>query len=189
MNAPPTIAIGETYNAGTVRIHRYANCFFVTDLTNAGKRGKNCRELSIQPGYGPNRPKSLDGYAKAFADMTSFDEVIRFVKDILVDYPNGLTLTESEIKGIRVLPTATATPILVEGPYVKVEVTPLDATVSCLVDTINLPRGYPTSLTAKAAFYKWVQANQERAKTMRFREMMSEMITLGISFHDYCAMD
>lgn len=189
MNAPKTIAIGETFDAGTVRIHRYTDSFRVTDLTNAGKRGKTCREMSICLGYGENRPKNLDGYALAFVDLSSYDEVIRFVKDVLVDFPNGLALNESEVKGIRVLPTATAKPVVVEGSFVKVEATPLDATVSCLVDQINLPRGYPTSKTAMTAFYKWVQDNQERIQTMRFREIMSEMIARGISFHDYCSMD
>lgn len=186
-DAPKTIAVGHTVDTGTVRIHRYADSFEVTDITNAGRRGKTCRVASICRGYGANRPATLDGYALALAGCASYDAVMALVADVAIDFPGSVRVTESSLRGVRVLPTAT--PVVIDGAYVRVVATPLDATVSCLMDGHNQPRGYPTSRTASAVFYGWVQANRDRAATMTFRQIMSEMLTLRIGFHDYLAID
>ena len=64
------IPLGETKEYGSVRIHRYADHFQVTDLAFAGKRGKKVRIMSLAPTYEyKGKPAEwMDRMSKALPD-------------------------------------------------------------------------------------------------------------------------
>ena len=47
VSAPSTLALGTTLETALWRAHRYAGHIEVTELTNAGKRGKTCARFSL----------------------------------------------------------------------------------------------------------------------------------------------
>jgi len=100
------IGLGKTWENGKVRIHRYSNSFEVVDLTNAGKRGKKVREMSIIPNKGHAENAAwMEGNSKyILLNASSYDSIKRFYEDILVDYPGEIIISEKDLRGIDVLP-------------------------------------------------------------------------------------
>lgn len=185
------LGIGETIEHGTVRIHRFRESFRITDLTNAGKRGKRCRELAVIMGYGPTRPANFDGYANAIQHEHSYDAILRLFKDILVDFPGGIELHETEERGVDVLPGGFK-PIALDLPNFSIEVALKDFVIRDKKDTDNLPTCIPAAkggLREIPVLYRWVQENQSKMAHLTFGEMEKVLEQLGVKYHYYCAMD
>jgi hypothetical protein len=100
------IGLGKTWENGKVRIHRYSNNFTVWDLTNAGKRGKKVREMTIMPNKGMSEEAAwMEGNSKyILLNASSYDKIKSFYEDILVDYPGEIRIDEREVRAIDILP-------------------------------------------------------------------------------------
>ena len=96
MNAT-TLHVGSTLEVGTIRVHRFADSFRVTDLGHAGKRGQRVRTASVAT------DASADGLATALAACESFNDVVRLVADLAADYPGEYRITHREERGVDVL--------------------------------------------------------------------------------------
>lgn len=183
--------VGQTLEQGTVRIHRFSETFRITDLVNAGKRGKKCRQMAVIMGYGPNKPPSLDGYAKGLAEYHNYDGCISFLKDMLVDYPGSIELHESQERGVDVMP-AGFKELKVETAGFSLEVSMKDFVLNDKVDENNLPACIPKAsggLKEIPVLYRWVQENHGNMAHMTFHDMMKTMESLGVKYHYYCRMD
>lgn len=95
---------GETVVRGNVRIHQYADHFRITDLTNAGKRGKTCRVMSVSPKIRGNADAWMDRMDKAIEPYSKYDEIKAFFEDVLHDYPGEIRIFEETARGVDVLP-------------------------------------------------------------------------------------
>lgn len=186
------IPLGKTWDSGTVRIHRYAESFLITDLTNAGKRGKKCKVIHVQPSYKYKGDKAgwMEQMSKALPDYDSFARVLAFFKDILVDYPGEIDISESEQRGIDVNPGGTTKIDLKTNTGIEISAEPLDFSVKTHVpmnhpktgepvgfqDTLYWPRKKPDA----GIFYNWLKANLAEANRMDIRQFMKLWDDLGI---------
>ena len=187
------IGVGETIEKGMLRIHRYRDHYVFWDLTNAGKRGKKVPRMSIVPSYGASMKadEMLNNWAKTLQHVDSYDEVRRLFSDILVDYPQDFRMEVHEERGIDVMP-AGVKPIQIKTPFVEIEASMRDFTISDLVDTANAPRCIPSikgGLSSIPVFYRWVQENMSALQHMKYQDILKTMGELGIKYHDYCSMD
>ena len=188
------VARGETVEQGDVRIHRYADVFFIWDLTNAGKRGKKVKMMAVQPNhyyYKGDRAKWFDSMSRAIEHYRTYKDVKNFFEDVLVDYPNEIDIDEREERGVDVYPGGFM-PVKVNGKGVYVEVGYKDFTVRNLDDKYNETTCIPAIKGSKKAipvFYRWVKDNESKIKSMTFREVLTEMDKLDVPYHQYCAMD
>lgn len=188
-----SIPLGETVENGMVRIHRYRDHYRVTDLTNAGKRGKKVRVMTLSPSYSyQGKPDQwMDSMSKALGDYRTYDQVKSFIADLLADFPGEINVDESQERGVDVTP-AGFQPLRIEGRGVVVEVGYKNFSVRNVADQFNLPTCIPAiqgGLKSIPVFYRWVKDNEAAIKRMTFPEVVKEMGRLGVKFHQYCAID
>lgn len=186
--------IGRTWDNENWRVHRYADSIKVTDLTNAGKRGKKVQILSVVAKR--FRGESMAGmeslamelimHAKRGASYARMKQVAEEAAEAgIADF-----YEESE-RGVDVAP-GNFGPISIHGKNVTIEVGWKDFSVRDKVDQNNLPTCIPAikgGLKAIPVFYRWVDENRAALENMTFREVTKAMGQLGIPYHEYCAMD
>jgi hypothetical protein len=138
--------IGETIERDTVRIHRFDGSFRITDLTNAGKRGKKCHVRAVLYGYGPNRLSDLawEEFATALDAVDSY-EASAYVCGVVADaHPGGIHIEEHNLRGVDVEP-AGFRELVIESPCFRLEVGWKSFTLRDARDRINDPRSSPAA--------------------------------------------
>lgn len=171
-----TINRGDTVETDKLRIHRYDRSIKVWDLENAGKRGRQVRQFSVET----DQYDLIDSIEKA----KSFDEALNFAKD------SGNQVYESTSRGIDVAP-AGFKPISVKGKDCYVSADYDSFTVKDYSD-INEETCIPAVRGGKAdikVFYRWVSDNESKIKNMDFDEIVNAMRSEGVRYHRYCALD
>jgi hypothetical protein len=182
------VRVGQTIEISHYRIHRYRDSFVVTDVTNAGKRGKACLELHAQSKSTRNdsRYTSLGSGDAAYAliwarrgvDFEVMAEKMRESNDVSVRQLRAVDVTPNGAK-VEVITTRLV------ATFEPSEFSIKDATDFHNEETvISLDRKRDTR-----AAHKWAITNREKLETMGFRDVVSAFRDLGIEFHRYCAMD
>lgn len=186
------LEVGKTFENEQWRIHRFRPTVRITDLTNAGKRGKKVQEITLYDlDYAPeglpveSMVLELVMHARRGA---SFDRMLQAAKEM---EELGAKLDVRELRGVDVIPGGFEQ-LTVKGRGVTVEVGYKDFRVVNTDDTYNETTCIPAIKGGKKsipAFYRWVKDNQNEVKSMSFPEVLKAMAANGIKFHQYCAMD
>ena len=193
---------GHTVEFGTVRVHRYRGSFQVTDLTNAGKRGKQVMVMSLSPSFTfPGKPEDwMESMSKALSDYPSYDRIKAFIKDILHDYPGEINVYEKPVRGVDVNPGGTEK-INIKTPHgVEITALPSDFLVRSTValrekrpwePANDVPgQSFQDTLYAEvskkdaAVFYNWLKANRSEAQRMSIEDLRKLWGDLGVRY-DY----
>lgn len=193
------IPLGKTWEKGDVRVHRYSDHYLVTDLVNAGKRGKKVRQMTIAltHAYKGDRARWMEHMGTEFVGYANYDRIKAFIGDILHDYPGEIRINETEVRGVDVNP----------GGFEKVEFDIVDRdwslTVKAELDDFLVVhrhrlRGptrpdepanddgtmfqdtmyYSGNKAGAKVFYNWLRANLNNAKGMNlddFRKLWREL--------------
>lgn len=189
------VEMGRTVTVGTVRIHRYADHFNITDLTNAGLRGKKVKVMVLSLGSGSTQNKEawLDMLGDTLPNQDSYEDVRRFVNGLKQDDPY-VYADEREARGIDIEPT---------GAQIKVK-TNTGLEIESKPDSFRVlnrqPMFHPKtkdpmgtfqdtsyfSLDKKsaAAFFAWLKTNLSRANNMSLQDLQEVWDRLGAKF-DY----
>lgn len=186
---PETISIGQTFQAGAWRLHRFAASVRVTHLANAGKRGKKCDDFWLWRS-GLHDSSALDGVALRLAclavDGIGLNEMAVEIEVASGDC--GATMERRWCRGIDVSPGGFQ-PIRIVGAHVRVIAEYDSWSVLDIVDTNNEPTMIPMKNKDRKVFYAWAKKNEEALKTMRFNDVMRALREAGIGYHYYCAVD
>jgi len=191
------VSTGDTKEQGSIRIHRYRDSFMIWDLINAGKRGKKVSTLYVEPksatSYSADNGPMMEELAWAFEGIKTFQGIQELLaKDFMALYPEiALTVSNGTERGIDVMPGGFS-PIRILGNLVEVEVGYKTFIIRDLKDKNNLPTCIPTSKGGTKdipVFYRWVKDNEAKVKGMSFYEVLKAMESLGLKYHQYCAMD
>lgn len=191
------IPLGKTWETGTVRIHRYRGSFQITDLTNAGKRGKKVKQMSLGLSKLNDEDPWYDNMAKILAKVDSYDEVKRLIKDVQQDYPNEIRMYENELRGIDVNPGGTTKLTLshkTDGGSIEITAEPNEF----LVKSTHMFEGkgenkkpfaqdtlyYSKKKESAAIFYNWLKANLSEAGKMDITDLRKLWSDLGVKY-DY----
>ena len=191
--------VGKTIESGSIRIHRYRSSIVVTDLTNAGKRGKKCDEIAAY-----DLDYVEDGAAWAVEDMAdgimksrSYREAKKIIEkgmDEIKEASEGyfrVKIDERSHKGVDVAP-AGFSKIEINGKHVYVKADYDSFVVRDKDDRFNEPTCIPSSRGSKTSvkmFYRWATDNENLIKRGTFGDVLHSMNKAGISYHQYCAMD
>lgn len=175
-----------------LRFHRYMDSLRVTDLTNAGKRGKKVKQFVVT---GLQLTKGIENeMVDQVTRASSFKDALKKAKDwvdAVSENASYVHLYESEDRGVDVTP-AGFKPISVDGKYVYIDAEYKTFRIRDKEDQYNLPTCIPAIKGGKKdikVFYRWVKDNQTKLKGMKFREVVRALMSEGIKFHQYCAMD
>lgn len=193
------VTIGQVVENGTFRMRRYRESLVLWDLTNAGKRGKRVERLSVTPSYDPvngfkepnKRLEFLDRLGLRLEHYSTFNQAVRSLKDLLVDYPNSLDMETAFERGVDVMP-AGFKELRIESPFASIRVEFKDFSVTNLEDKNNEPTCIPAirgGIKTIPLFYRWVSDNQDSIKHMKYLDILDQMKKLGVPYHTYCAMD
>jgi len=206
-NRTASISLGETWTKGSVRIHRYSNSFKIWDLTNAGKRGKRIRVMTVMPSMlssQDNEKEWMRRMGLSILDYAqSYDRVKAFFSDILQDYPGEISIDEHVERGIDVVPASTETIRLrwsVGTTQLEITATPLDFSVKSsalfeageghLKDKPQNPgfrqdtSYWPAKKQDALIFYTWLRDNRSSVDSMDINELRELWHKLGVRY-DY----
>jgi hypothetical protein len=182
-----------------LKIHRYSESVVVTDMVNAGKRGKKVRELTVLPGY--LKADLLDRVLKQAVTSIlhmSYDAAKAKLEKISEDHPGLFTLSENTLRGIDVEPPGTTFNLekkFPNGEIVRITSSPHEfrVTNSTLIDAANKPahgfrqdtnywsRGKESGIV----FYTWLKENLSRASNMTLRDLTKTWDSLGIKWDSH----
>jgi len=200
------VAIGQTTETANLRIHRYSSAIRVTDLTNAGKRGKKVDEFALYDIDSLRDPRMKD-LVEMFAAMLSRGRIKTYKQALtaargLVDESERIAkasdqflsvpkIETGQYKGVRVAP-AGFKPIDFKNPNIALYADNERFRITDMRDKYNEPtliaplRGKVASVKK---FYEWARNNMGKLNRMTFRDVMKEMKRAGIDYHYYCAVD
>jgi hypothetical protein len=181
--------VGRTWENENWRIHRYADSIRITELREAGKRGKKVKVISL---YGGVRTLPLESTAMELVMLGKRNETYaRMLQAAKEAEEIGFTLSEEEQRGVDV-PPGNFGPMDIRGDHVHVEVGWKDFSVRNTDDTYNEETCIPAlkgGLKAIPAFYRWVSDNRAKVEKMTFDEVVQTMESLDVPYHRYCAID
>ena len=189
------------FGSGGLRIHHYRGSIRVTDMTNAGRRGKKVREMSL--------------VARGHDDAASEEKFIRLIDEILhMDYDAAkehilgssiisLDIHERLLRGVDVEQPATKINLEKkhdDGTIVTISASPHDFHVrsSALIyapgkvahghrqDTSYWPSGSEArKKTSAGVFYEWLKRNLHEASNMTILELTRVWDSLGVGYSSH----
>jgi hypothetical protein len=199
------LQVGKTIEVHGMRIHRWADSYTVTELANAGKRGKVVREFSFDVPFSMRRGND-EVIEAAFSRLVdnicgakTYDVALATIKHATQAAAEvGVTLGfhERTAKGIEV-----DAPEGGKGAKIKISTDEFELEASArdfhvfqhaqgLEDTDNvMPPSYGAKKTAIAQFYAWVAANQDKIRRWGYRELRKAMADADLAYHTYSTYD
>jgi hypothetical protein len=187
------LKVGDTVENGHLRVHRYRGSMEVTDLTNAGKKGKTVRQFTID-NIDDYRMKddtdteALYKFAGFMSTVSDYDRALHAAKNF-TEITTG-KVHEGEKKGIHV-------PMGSDGFHNNNMVVKYDSTsfsISDLSDTINAPRAIPPVSNGKSDIKKFFnfmnnEFTKKRIANMSYDDFLRELSKQGIHYHSYLSND
>jgi hypothetical protein len=180
-----TIEIGTTWQNGTYRIHRYAGSIRVTDIRNAGRRGKRCQQLGVWDDMIAKHEHLADTLSSLLVAGAECGASIAEMAQACADA--GLTGYEvQDLRSVDVEPTE----LSVTGRHVRVTATDLDVCIRDLDDRMNEPTAIARKRSDAKKVHGWVRRNLVRVNESTFRELINTIRSeCGVSLHQWCAVD
>jgi hypothetical protein len=199
------LQIGQTVETDKIRIHRFSPSYRVTDLTNAGKRGKTVDQFSVYDidyyDKYPQISKKFDflGNEKDYKSaLSKSKKAVEEAKKMAIEMGREIgstipyaKLEETTYKGVEVKP-AGFKKIKIRGKGVDIEADYDSFRIQNTDDKYKLETCIPAIKGKKKSinqFYRWLNDNKNRVKSMTFREINKELDKAGIKTHYFCAMD
>lgn len=198
--------LGETTERGMVRVHRFRGMFKVWDLTNAGKRGKTVKVMTVSPNIKGDEEAWMDRMESQMemGGYESYGEVHALFADLLQDFPGEIRINEQTERGVDVIPANVRTLKLEWKVKTKsdpgdaefrLQATPLDFH---LVSSYPFAGGpdkkevfrqdtiySPVSKADAKVFYSWAAVNEAELKKMdldALRKLWGEL-KIRVDYH------
>lgn len=198
------LAMGKTFQNENVRIHRFRELLRVTDLTNAGKRGKTCGQITLQftANFEGDRDEYLDQVTDVLMDSAAqgYDAVRNYLNFQKQELRRGQIALDYEIlKSINVEPFGEVFEFVIRQPgkaSLEVKSSPTDFRVvnhawmknqhdpekGFIHDTMYWPRKKKDAM----AFYAWMKENHERARRFMNMDMFRQTWkALGVDYDSH----
>lgn len=193
-----TLDVGRGVFTKHLKIHRFHGSVRITDLTNAGKRGKKVRELTVIASTHDEAlaDKILKQAVGSILDKT-YDQAKAALEKVGQEHENLFALHERELRGIDVEPPGTTLTLekkFEDGSIVRIQSSPHDFGVTNS-QLINAPgkaaHGYrqdtlysPVSKKDGIIFYGWLKDNLSHAANMTMPELRHAWDQMGVKY-DY----
>lgn len=187
------LSVGNGFENELWRIHRYSNSIVVTDLTNAGKRGKKVDSWVIM-GKGIRGDESLPMESMAmqymmWAKRNANPSKMKSVIDEDLEVHGDLMVVEQRSeRGVDVTPGGFK-PLLVRGAHVTIESDYQGFSIKDINDDANEPTCIAKGKKSVKQFYRWCSDNAKKIQSWTLSQIMNELSKEGIEYHYFCAMD
>ncbi len=198
------LGMGQGTFTKNLKIHHFRGSLEVTDMTNAGKRGKKVRIMSVIP-TSHNDEESSEELLQPLIDRMvhmTYDQVKSHLAEILAetkDLPTPpFNVHEHEVRGIDVEPMGTTINLsktFPDGSIVEITASPHDFRVKSSTpinapdkpahglhqDTSYWSRGKQSGII----FYGWLKDNMSKASNMTIIDLMTLWHQLGVKFDSH----
>ena len=172
-----------------LRFHRYMSSLRVTDLTNAGKRGKKVEEFALYNIERPKDPKKLEQAITAILKARGYKAALALAQKYVNEHDGyGPSIEEGSMKGVHVAP-AGFKKIKLDTEHVTLVSDYQSWTVFDKRDRNNLPACRAEGAKSVKSFYRWVSDNEAKVKKMTFSDIMKALTKEGIEYRQWCRMD
>jgi hypothetical protein len=171
-SGPNVLEVGGKGDLGRYRVQRFSTTVRVTDLTNAGKRGKTVNQIAIHG----LRNEALGGLVATAALVLAQKNVPwdRMVKNM--EHAAAMQDAEVEknaLRGIDVVPQGKK--FVLQGAYVHIDADPTSILLGYRHNPMEpLSDYYLCGVREKRLVrpaFEWLVKNRDRVKRMRFREL------------------
>lgn len=197
------VGVGKTEAKRNIRVHRYRDSLHIWDLTNAGKRGKKVRWMSLGTTYSyTGDPQKWLANMSYFAlDYGDYGQFKRFIEDVMVDFPGEISMDEGQARGIDILPAETKVYKMewsIGTTNMRLEASPLKFMV---VDSYLHEPGprarpdaepfrqdtkhWPVKKTDAQKFYGWLVANENKVKRMSMQDLKKLWRDIGVRYDSH----
>lgn len=188
----------SVYTPRGLKIHRYRDHLRVTDMTNAGKRGKRVHELVVNPMYTLREYQSERVLRQAYAAIAplGYAEARQKLARLASEY-KLFRIEESSRRGVDVEPMATAIALkhAYNGSTVEIRATPYEFLVrhsqrihapgktahGFLQDTSY----WQASKQDGARFYAWARQHLSRLSRITMPELRAVWDSLGVRYDSH----
>ncbi len=184
------LAVGLTHETKLWRLHRYMDSIVVTDLRNAGKRGKKVQEWAAIRWIAKVDLDALGAELYRLANVGVDPEAMKMALDEAAEASNGaLRIDVREKRGVDVTPAGLPA-ITVHGEHITLTVSTKDFHIRNEKD-MNESTLIPGEGGKKEIpdLYNWVKANEDHVRGLTFAQVRDALRLLGVRTHEYCAMD
>lgn len=192
------LEVGRTIFTEGLRIHRYADNLRITDMVNAGKRGKKVDEMNV--GVSLWNDDQKDTILKAITNVIVHDDSYQQAKAHVVklqaEHPE-IKFDEISMRGIDVEPMGTTIKLsdkFPNGTILSIQASPHSFQVSNSVpfggengkpsfrqDTLY----WPVKKTDGIIFYGWLKDNISKAAKMDMSELRQTWEALGVRWNSH----
>lgn len=180
--------VGQTIDSGTIRVHRYTNSVHVTDLTNAGKRGKQVDTFSVShrgvSDYDPVVVKRMDRVSSTLAEQTNYRTALQIVEDYIARYPRELGIYKRQARGIDVRPGGIEKIVARSAFGIDLVAEPLEFRLAHR-DGFQDTSYWSFKKADARKFYDWLLANREKFDSMGIRDFKRVWQQLGIRYNSH----
>ncbi len=199
------VPIGQTVERNGLRMHRYSSALRVTDLANAGKRGKQVDEFALYNldySFSDQQAGILERALGAIAKARTYAQALQIAKEASAEVEKlpggsgGARVEQNKYRGIDVeAPEGQrGAKIKIETPEFSLEASATDFSVNQkakgLEDTSNhIPPSHGAKKTAIAQFYAWVAANEAQIRRMKYHELTAAMADADLNYHTFSTYD
>ncbi|MFA4971340.1 MAG: hypothetical protein WC683_01920 [bacterium] len=201
------VPLGKTVEREGLRLHRYTSALRVTDLTNAGKRGKQVDEFALYNldwDFSLPVASLLEKALGAIATARTYAQALRAAKDAVQEATklggsygaHAVAVEETRLRGVDVEAPAGApgAKVKIVTPTFELEASAKDFSVrqraKGLEDTTNhIPPVHGAKRTAIANFYAWVQEHEAQIRRWSYHELARAMADAGLDYHSYSTYD
>ena len=178
-----------------LRIHRFRDSIRVTDLTNAGKRGKRCDELWVSWWRGDTGEieHAVTEWLDAAAHVLGFgilQDKIMAGLEALKSKSGGSYLESgvNHLRGVDVMPIGFS-PVKIHGKHVHIEAGHDSFVIRDLDDRYNEPTCIARGKKSIPVVYRWVSDNRYQIADMTFSQVLKGLDAAGADYHQFCAVD
>lgn len=184
-----------------LKLHRFHGSLRITDMENAGKRGKKVRELTVIAKTNDDalEDKILKQAASSILHM-KYDQAKSHLESILErdDHGSLFELHEVVYRGVDVEPMGTTLQLekkFPDGSIVKIESSPHDFMVksSTPINAPNKPAHgmyqdtsyWPAKKQDGIIFYGWLKDNLAAAGNMTIQDLFKVWADLGVRYNSH----
>lgn len=198
----------ETYTAKGLKFHHWHGSLSITDMANAGKRGKKVRELWIRPNTNDDdRSVAIIQHAVQTTMHMTYDEAKAHLEKVQKEHPMEpgpnhwptarplFDLREDVHRGVDVEPMGTKINLekkFPNGTIVKIDSSPYEfrVTNSTVISAPDKPADgmrndtlyYSKDKIGGGAFYAWLRDNMSKASNMTIQDLQEVWRSLGIKY-------
>jgi hypothetical protein len=182
-----------------LKIHRYNGSVRITDLTNAGRRGKKVMELTVlESNLTPGLDDRVLKQAVSSVMHMDYSGAKARLEAIADKHPGLFTLHEQALRAIDVEPMGTPVELekkFPDGSILRLKSSPNDFQVrsSKPINAPNKPAHglmqdtsyWPRSKKDGQLFYAWIKQNMSKAGNMNILEIIQVWDSLGVTYESH----